>query len=708
MPRPLNLLLIASLLLTAPAQSAMAQGGEPSREPILRIETGTHNAIIRRISVDLAGRFLATASDDKTARVWDVQSGRLLRVLRVPVGGGNEGRLFAVAISPNGSTVAVGGWTGYEWDKQYSVYIFDRESGRLFRRLTGLPNVVLHLAFSPDGALLVATLFGNNGGRVWYTPSWTEVRILGTNFNVRCPTSPCSPFWGDTAYGDSSYGVDFDPEGRLVTSSWDGNVRLYDDRRLSLLVKRAAPGGKRPYAVRFSPDGRKIAVGYADSTRVDVLDGKTLALQYSADSTGITKGDMGCVAWSTDGSMLYAGGSYADNSGLRLIRRWSDAGRGHYVDMPAAGDTILDITPLPTGGIAYSAAAPLWGILDSRYKQTQPSQAGQIADYRDSINSHFLTGANAGAIRFGYEQFGRSPAVFQLSDRTLTPDAPATSDMRPPRTEAPGISVTDWKNAYSPRLNNKPLKLKQYEIARSLAVAPDGERFLLGTEFFIRLFNRNGQELWNAPSSGPAWAVNISGDGRLALAAYGDGTIRWYRMTDGKELLSFFPLYERRKIALQKQIESLLDISDTSSFSRRGDRLWVLWTPSGYYDASPGAEDLIGWHVNNGRDAAADFFPVGQFRSVYYRPDVVSKILQTGDEQLALKEANEEAGRKQQQADLKQMLPPVVEIVSPSDGAEVSSNEVTVRYSLRTPSGGPVTEVRALVDGGPANARSEE
>ena len=35
---------------------------------------------------------------------------------------------------------------------------------------------------------------------------------------------------------------------------------------------------------------------------------------------------------------------------------------------------------------------------------------------------------------------------------------------------------------------------------------------------------------------------------------------------------------------------------------------WILWTPQGYYDASAGAEDLIGWQVNHGLDQAPDFF----------------------------------------------------------------------------------------------------
>jgi hypothetical protein len=130
----------------------------------------------------------------------------------------------------------------------------------------------------------------------------------------------------------------------------------------------------------------------------------------------------------------------------------------------------------------------------------------------------------------------------------------------------------------------------------------------------------------------------------------------------------------------------------------------VLWTPSGYYDASPGAEDLIGWHVNNGKDAAADFFPVGQFRSTFYRPDVIAKVLQTGDEARALQLANEENGRKQQQAQIASQLPPVVEIISPTDSSEVSGPEVTVRFNMRTPSGEAVTGVRALVNGRPAQA----
>jgi WD40 repeat protein len=88
------------------------QAADPAVKPYLRIETGMHTATVRRIDTDPAGRFLVTASEDKTARIWDLQNGNLLKVLRPPHGDGDEGKLYAAAISPDGGTVAVGGWTG--------------------------------------------------------------------------------------------------------------------------------------------------------------------------------------------------------------------------------------------------------------------------------------------------------------------------------------------------------------------------------------------------------------------------------------------------------------------------------------------------------------------------------------------------------------------------------------------------------------------
>ena len=125
----------------------------------LRSETGMHTAVIKRIDVDAKERYLVTGSVDKTVRVWSLlDNGKLIQILRPPIGEGREGEIHAVAISPDGETVAAGGWTGPTWGGTYSIYLFDRQTGEMNQRLTGHPQPIFHLAYSPDGRYLVANL----------------------------------------------------------------------------------------------------------------------------------------------------------------------------------------------------------------------------------------------------------------------------------------------------------------------------------------------------------------------------------------------------------------------------------------------------------------------------------------------------------------------------------------------------------------------
>jgi WD40 repeat protein len=631
------------------------RAAEPSTQPILRVETGMHTAAIRRISVDAANRYLVTTSDDKTARIWALPSGKLLQVLRPPVGAGSEGRLFGVAISPDGGTVACGGIIGSEWGQSFSIYLFDRKSGRLRQRITGLPTAAIDLAFSTDGQYLAATLYGASGVRIYRTSDYTLAAQ-------------------DEAYGDSSYSADFDRQGRLVTTSDDGFVRLYD-ASFQLAAKKKAPDGTKPLCARFSPDGSKIAVGFSDSPKVNVLSGTDLSLLYAPDTTGASNDDFGSVAWSDDGRFLYAGGSRDEGAGASPIRGWTEGGKGAAKDLPAADNTIMNLRSLRGGGVAFGAADPAFGAFDTTDHRTL-FRGAAIADYRDNLKG-FRLSPDGRTVGFAYEQWGKSPARFGIGSRLLETAGAGGDTLQPPITGTNAFNVTDWENTTAPKLNGQPLKLEPSESSRCLAVAPDRSAFLLGTEAYLRLFDPQGDERWKVPAPGAAWAVNINGNGKLAVAAFGDGTIRWYRMTDGKELLAFFPHGDRKR--------------------------WVLWTPSGYYDCSPGGEDLIGWHLNNGKDKAADFFPVSRFRDRFYRPDIVAKVLETQDEAEAVRVADEEAGRKSQPVvQVEKALPPVIRIIAPAESAKMTAQEVTVKYALRSSPGAPVTTVKALIDGRPA------
>jgi hypothetical protein len=126
---------------------------------------------------------------------------------------------------------------------------------------------------------------------------------------------------------------------------------------------------------------------------------------------------------------------------------------------------------------------------------------------------------------------------------------------------------------------------------------PDGAGFVLGTPMTLYFFDREGKQIWEKFTEYPAVQVNVSRDGRWVVAAHMDGTIRWYRASDGVEQLAFFPHADRKR--------------------------WIMWTPEGYYDASPGGEDIIGWHLNQGKDKEARFIPSGQLYDVFFRPDIV-------------------------------------------------------------------------------------
>jgi WD40 repeat protein len=489
--------------------------GEPPAEPQLRLETGRHTAMIKRLATDAAGRWVVTASHDKTARVWDAQSGALLTVLRPPLGPGNEGKLNAVALSPNGQLVAVGGWTGYEWDGQHSIYLFERSTGRLVLRLVGLPEVVLHLAISPDGAFLAAGL-GSGGLRVW--------RLNDFTLTVE-----------DKDYGSYCYGVAFARDGRLATASWDGFVRLYD-RKFRRVRQAKPPGGERPFSVAWSPDGSQLALGFDDTTAVNVLATADLSLLRAPDTTGVANGDLSTVTYSLDGQTLFAGGGWNVN-GKCTLRRLSQAGAGGYTDTAVSLNAVTHLVPRPGGGVFYAAADPAWGVLPPSGEARQ-LQGPPLADFPGG--SAFRLSAGADTVGFGFDQWGESPAQFSLTNRTLTL-GPLPDALRPPHLAVAGFEITDWRNTTTPKLNGQPLKLLQYEMSRSLACAADGQGFLLGTGWSLRHFDRAGKERWQRPVPSTAWAVNLTDDGRLAVAAYGDGTIRWHRLKDGQELLAFFP-----------------------------------------------------------------------------------------------------------------------------------------------------------------------
>jgi len=229
----------------------------------------------------------------------------------------------------------------------------------------------------------------------------------------------------------------------------------------------------------------------------------------------------------------------------------------------------------------------------------------------------FAVSSDGAIVDFGFEQWGKSPLRFDLRARKLGRNPPA--DNQTIRAKRSGLAIKGWNDGFSPTLDDKPIALEPYEMSRSLAVHPDGNRFVLGAEWSLRAFDAKGQPLRQRAVPGTVWGVNISGDGRLVVAAYGDGTIRWHRMDDGRELLALYVLADKQN--------------------------WVAWTPEGFYGATPGAFGVLKWQVNRGFDAAADTVPVNAIKKLR-RPRALKFVLQELETARALGIADMKAARR--------------------------------------------------------------
>jgi hypothetical protein len=180
------------------------------------------------------GSRLATASWDKTVKVWDARSGAELLSLR-----GHTFMVTSVSYSPDGTRLATASW-------DQTVKVWDARNGAELLSLRGHTHQVTSVTFSPDGSRL-ASASADNTVKVWDARTGTEVLTLrGQTFRVST--------------------VSYSPDGtRLASASQDGTVKVWDARSgAELLSLRGHTGFVN--SVSYSPDGTRLASASQDGT----------------------------------------------------------------------------------------------------------------------------------------------------------------------------------------------------------------------------------------------------------------------------------------------------------------------------------------------------------------------------------------------------------------------------------------------------------
>jgi hypothetical protein len=220
-----------------------------------------------------------------------------------------------------------------------------------------------------------------------------------------------------------------------------------------------------------------------------------------------------------------------------------------------------------------------------------------IADFREQIDTLRIS-ADGKVVDFGFGDATNTRLRFDVRSLRLSGDALNDGLTFAPNRE--GLSIAAWRNGSNPTLGGRAIPIERNDTSRSVAVAQDGKHFFLGSGNALTAFDEAGGVRWRRYARNEVWAVNASKDGRVLVAAYGDGTIRWHRGDDGRELLA---------------LQVLANKTD-----------WVLWTPEGFYEATPGAQDVLKWVVDHGPDHAATAISVSAIPRLH-RPDALPLVL---------------------------------------------------------------------------------
>jgi len=252
-----------------------------------------HTAKVNAVAVSPDGVRFASASDDRTARIWNPQ-GKTIAVLS-----GHSAAVVAIAFGPDGTMVATG-------SADHTARLWDAATGRL---VAAFPHngPVNSLAFSPEGQTL-ATGAGDLAGGASGAQA-TRVWDLARRSIMHSFAFPAQS-------GGAVSVVAFSPDGSrlLAARAEDATIWVFDVHSTRVLARLA--GHRRPVlSITFSPDGSRLASGSLDQT-VRIWDARDYAplLELLGQN-----GDIYNVTFSPDGSRLYSAGY-----GVRL---WDTRGR---------------------------------------------------------------------------------------------------------------------------------------------------------------------------------------------------------------------------------------------------------------------------------------------------------------------------------------------------------------------------------------------
>jgi len=295
----------------------LEEAARPTRPRLLTLEG--HNDKLWDVAYSPDGKWLATASSDNTARVWDAETGALRTTVQ------HADRVVTIAFSPDSRLMASGG-------RGHAVRVWDVVAGHEVAVLP-VDAGVTRIAFSPDGTVLL-TAPTQGVIKLWQMPNGTLAGELGARHGIGgatfCENGACIVTWDDdklvlwdavTFAERASYQQNGDLFAAAVSRT--GSLIAIGTRTGELvllrgdgsLIARPAAHDELIFDVAISADETVIATGSSD---------RTVRLWSAAgEPRGILAGHRANITWVR---FTPAGDRLITTSADNTARLWSTSG----------------------------------------------------------------------------------------------------------------------------------------------------------------------------------------------------------------------------------------------------------------------------------------------------------------------------------------------------------------------------------------------